>query len=542
MNRLKKIFVLTFLFFVHFLNAQPIVFNISGSNVICNGNAVTLDAGNYATYNWSTGETTQTILVATGGTYGVTVTDGGTRSGSASKTVTEGNPTLTIQGSDFVCSGRKIVLDAGSFDSYSWSNSLTTRSIDVVSGGTYSVTVTDFNGCTASASKIIGEETFDPPGLPRITFLCPDDSLVLDGTVAGAISYLWNDQSTAPTLVVRDSGTYNVIISNGRCVAFDTAFVDKIPNLSVNLGGDTLICTNSALTLKAFHPYATNYIWSDSSRSPSLSVNKAGVYGVTISRGTCVATDTIQVGIYNQKSGVQLDTVVCNDTSYTIQPILNGTRLWIWKTGDSTNTLRVKKDGNYQVLATNGGCYAALEYRVRFQKTPDFGLGKDSILCSENTQSYLLKADSSNATSYVWQDSSRGSFYLATKPYEKIWVRATNQCGSVSDTAYIGFKSCYSVFVPNAFSPNGDGENDILELSAQPNEVIKIETFKIFDRWGTQVFEANDFSPLEASSRAWDGGWSRAKQMPVGVYIYLLKYKHRTGIDITQSGDINLLK
>ena len=203
------------------MDSQAQVINIAGPNAICRGSSATLDAGaGYVSYAWSTGATTQRITITQGGTYNVTATQAGGGQATGSLTVAENQlPTPTIISPNFVCTGRAIILDAGGgYESYVWSNGLQGQTIDVAQGGTYDVTVTDFNGCRGSASKTITQETTPTPNFVRNQAICVGDTLRLDATISNATSYLWDDQSIDPIRIVSDSGMYNVLISNGYSI------------------------------------------------------------------------------------------------------------------------------------------------------------------------------------------------------------------------------------------------------------------------------------------------------------------------------------
>ncbi len=536
--------IFCFLFCCYSIHIQAQTINISGPTTLCRGASATLDAGaGYLNYTWSTGATTQQITIAQGGTYGVTVTQVGGGLATGSLTVNERQlPVPTIISPNFVCSGRAIVLDAGSgYESYVWSNGLQGQTIDVAQGGTYSVTVTDFNGCRGSASRDITQETTPTPNFVRNQTMCVGDTLRLDATIANATTYLWDDQSTDPVRIVNDSGMYNVLISNGRCLSYDTVWVTTIPRLTLNLGNDTLICTNGFATLNAYNPNALHYRWSNGATTPTITVNQNGQYIATISRGErCKASDTLEVAYYNAQQGLVLDTIVCGDSSFLITPQYRGTKTYIWENGATTDTLRVKKDGLYQLVVSNGTCFASLFYEIKFRKTPSVNLGKDTTFCIETAQKYYLKADVPNVERYLWHDGSNASSFLVRNAgWQRVTV--TNKCGSTTDSIYVGFTGCYSIFVPNAFTPNRDGVNDELQIFPSLLEVDKILLFRIVDRWGNLVYEAKDFDASAAESRTWNGTFND-RIAPIGTYAYLLQFKHKNGTITTQTGDINLLK
>jgi hypothetical protein len=127
-----------------------------GPTTFCDGSSVTLDAGVWTSYSWSTGATTQTINVTASGSYTATVTDGNGCSGtSAPETVTVNalpTPTITPDGPTTFCEGGSVTLDAGAWPGYSWSTGETTQTINVTASGSYTVTVTDGNGCSGTSA------------------------------------------------------------------------------------------------------------------------------------------------------------------------------------------------------------------------------------------------------------------------------------------------------------------------------------------------------------------------------------------------------
>ena len=165
---------------------------ITGNNPLCGGATINLNAGNYASYLWSTGATTKTINVATVGTFTVTVTTANGCTGSASAT-TSNMAAPTITGNLTPCAGSTTTLSTGVYASYLWSTGATTQSITVSANANYKVTVSSNAGCTASSSAKVKKKA-----LPIITAtpleanLCPPSTSIALSVSGNATSYSWS--------------------------------------------------------------------------------------------------------------------------------------------------------------------------------------------------------------------------------------------------------------------------------------------------------------------------------------------------------------
>src|SRR5439155_7774861 len=177
------------------------------------------------TFVWNTGATTSNITVSTAGTYSVTVTDtnGCTTSCSATLTVNP-NPSCSVTPSSAtICAGGSqtfTVNPSGGVAPYTflWNTGATTSNITVSSGGTYSVTVTDTNGCSTSCSATL---TVNPTPSCSVTpsnaTICPDGSQDFTVNPSGGTApytFLWNTGATTSNIVVNTNGTYTVTVTD----------------------------------------------------------------------------------------------------------------------------------------------------------------------------------------------------------------------------------------------------------------------------------------------------------------------------------------
>ncbi len=145
-------------------------------------------------------------------------------------------------------------------------------------------------------------------------------------------------------------------------------------------------------------------------------------------------------------------------------------------------------------------------------------LGRDTAFCVQNPDAQIrLSAFKEIESTYKWQDGSANSDFLA-KEVGTYWVEVTNHCGTVADTFNITAAECKcDSYIPNAFSPNNDMNNDVFLPNVHCTIEILDYKLQVFDRWGGQLFESIH------SETGWDGNY-RGKPCDNGLYIWTLEY------------------
>ena len=252
------------------VNPLPVV-NITGSLGICPSGSTMLDAGTgFAAYSWSTGATTQTIPVISPGGYSVTVVGVNGCEGSGSVTTYQATPpNPNISGDTGFCPGGNATLNAGAgYASYSWSaGGATGQTLTVNTANTYSVTVSDNNGCTGSDSQVI--TAFVPPTPPIISgglTFCDGNTTVLDAG-ANLASYLWSTGATTNAIVVNSAGTFSVTVTDvNGCTGSDqvmTSLEGALPETPGPISGPSMgLCGATGLVYSIdIVPNTTHYVW-----------------------------------------------------------------------------------------------------------------------------------------------------------------------------------------------------------------------------------------------------------------------------------------
>jgi hypothetical protein len=281
--------------FVVTVNPLPTV-SISGSLDICLGNQNILNAGGgFTSYLWSTGETTQTISINVAGIYSVTVTNSNGCRNSTSVTanyITLAAPVIT--GNLSFCPGNSTTLDAGAgYASYLWSSGATTRTIIVSTSGTYSVTVTNASGCSASSSVVASPFTPPVPQISGTPGFCAGGSTVLS-TSAGYASYLWSTGATSSSITVSTPGIYSVtVIDNNGCSGSTSLTVSVFANPAPVIAGTLSFCAGTSTTLNAGPGYA-GYLWSTGATTQTIVVSTVGTFTVTVTNANgCSASASV---------------------------------------------------------------------------------------------------------------------------------------------------------------------------------------------------------------------------------------------------------
>ncbi len=202
--------------------------NIGNDNAFCYGNSITLDAGNPgSSYSWSDGSTTSTINADNTEQYSVEVTTpfGCSNSDTINITVCD-LPTADAGDDSTICEGQCATLTASGGTSYLWNTDETTQEMIICPGttNTYSVTVTDINGCENSDEVVITVNTLPTVNLGNDTIIPFGNSITLDATTAGA-TYLWSTGETTSSITADSSANYSVVVTKDSCSASDTIMV-----------------------------------------------------------------------------------------------------------------------------------------------------------------------------------------------------------------------------------------------------------------------------------------------------------------------------
>ncbi|MEZ4955279.1 MAG: gliding motility-associated C-terminal domain-containing protein [Saprospiraceae bacterium] len=327
-----------------------------------------------------------------------------------------------------------------------------------------------------------------------------------------------------------------------------------LPEVTASIDGVTEICQGDESILTASG--GTQYKWSTGEVSESITVNAAGTYAVTVVSNTgCEGETVVEV----LASGLQAEAAVehprCHyDLSGAIHfdNINGGVEPYTYSV-DGGNYFTTESDflnlspGEYNVVVEDQfGCFwedvveiiTPEEIVVTTGDDQNVRLGESVVL---SASSNLFQPDSILWSPPIGLDCptclQTTAIPLKTTTYHVV-VIDENGC-SAENSVTIGVRSQYEVYVPNAFSPNDDGFNDSFTIFAGDN-VVGVNRFAVFERWGGQVFSTENIAPNNLSV-GWNGKW-RDKPAPEGMYIWMAEVEFVDGHVTLIEGEVSLIR
>ncbi len=343
--------------------------------------------GDYS-YRWNNGATTVTISNLSAGTYTVTVTDGGGCTSSQSVNIQSiGNLVLQTAFTNSVCGGATGTATVTSISggtapyTYLWSNGATTPSVSNLAAGSYTVTIRDASGCTATASFTIlgqGNITFDVSSSPTSCSGNTGTASVTNITGGTApYTYRWNNGATTQTISNLMVGTYTVTVTDaGGCIFSKSVNIQSISNVVLQTTFANATCggTNGTASITSITggtaPYS--YLWSNGATTQTVSNLAGGNYTVTATDASgCKATANFTIqGQGNVSIIVSSSPTSCggNTGMATVSSVSGGTAPYVysWNNGATTQTISNVGTGVYFVTVTDAvGCRAIRSVEVQ---------------------------------------------------------------------------------------------------------------------------------------------------------------------------------
>jgi hypothetical protein len=423
-----------------------------GPTTFCQGGNVVLTASTGASYLWSDAETTQAITVSASGSFTVTVTSGAGCSAASSATVVTVNPlptpTITAGGATTFCQGGSVTLTSSTGTAYLWSDAETTSAITVSSSGSYTVKVTNANGCTATSSATVvtvnplPTATITPGGA---TTFCQGGSVTLTSSTGTA--YLWSDAETTQAITATASGSYTVNVTNANgCTATSSATVvtvNSLPTATITPGSSTTFCQGGSVTLTSSS--GSSYLWSDAETTQAITVSASGSYTVTVtnSNGCSAASSATTVTVNSLPTATITAggaTTFCQGGSVNLTSSTGSS--YLWSDAETTQAITVTASGSYVVTVTNGSsCSAASSatvVTVNSLPTATITAGGPTTFC----QGGNVVLTSSAGASYLWSNAATTqAITVSASSNNSVTLTDANGCSAASSVTVVTVNS-----------------------------------------------------------------------------------------------------
>lgn len=359
--------------------------------------------------------------------------------------------------------------------------------------------------------------------------------------VANAMNWEWvpatglsNPNIPDPQVQEELSETYTVtatIADLGGASCSASAQVDLVSIFpSMELGLDIVVCAEETVTIDPGLPVNYTYEWTVSGATlPVLDVTSSGTYGVTVtSPEGCVNSDAITVTFTDGPEVLMPDSATgCADEGLVLDATptdaTTGPFTYLWSNGSIAADATFFESELAQVEVTDaGGCTTTATVNVNVLPSPEFAFPQDSALCFEDFPGvqYQLSVPAGYAE-YQWMNGSTSPSLEIDGPgvYS---VVVTNEIGCTTErfATVVDFCSEPLLFVPTAFTPDGDGLNEVLRIEGR--NLVQLE-FKLYNRWGNLVWEADSLGDY------WHGqAPARTHYVQDELYLWKAKYRHYT--------------
>ncbi|PHS67465.1 MAG: hypothetical protein COB12_03300 [Flavobacterium sp.] len=373
-----------------------------------------------------------------------------------------------------------------------------------------------------------------------------DITAAIDGGNPDDATYLWNTGEDTQTITVTTSGDYTVEVTIEGCTVTQTVSILFGESPVIDLGEDFQTCFFDVVILDAspsnMDPALATYEWSldgviiGGEVASTLIVTQLGTYSVTVANGNCTATDSINV-LPNNDLGVDLgddfstcfeETIILDASPSNIDPAL-ATYEWsldgVILDDETTETIVVIESGIYSVTVTSGVCSSTDSINIIPRDDLEVSLGEGFKSCVGEEWTLTASTEETDVT-YQWfiddnlQTETGSSFtftieedFSGSQIYSVIITKG--ECTGTSEVEI----STYDVgncIISQGISPGGSpGFNDTLDLEFL-NDRIGISRLQIFNRYGTVVYERNNYI------NEWGGQTTDGDELPTGTYFYVL--------------------
>jgi len=558
----------------------------------CAGQTIQLNGTAGATYTWTgpgfnsnlQNPTIAGATTAMAGTYNFTVDFGGCQANGSTNVTVNALPTPTAANNGPLCEGATLMLAGSPAVTYTWTGpnsfgsplqSPNINNVTLAANGTYTFAVTDANNCSNSITTNVVINS-NPTPVVNNPSLCENQTISL--TANGGSTYNWSgpggftsnlQNPTIPNATTAMSGVYTVTVTTaGGCVNTANANVAVTPAPTPSIVTNSPICINNILMLSATG--GVSYQWTgpngffSSVQNPTVNANTtnySGTYQVTVTDGNGCSASTTATAQINPNpvpsitSGPNTGCApLCVQFNVTSTPTVANAN---WNLGDGTSGVGLTAATCYTttgvytisaVVSDAAGCTGSTTYTAQVYPNPVADFNHAPIKPIINVDGDVVFTDASHSANIVsWQwyfmntaqytSTLQNPTFLYTEPGTYAVALVVKSDKGCVDTIVrpIVVGEDFGIYVPDAFTPNADGLNDVFQPKGFG--IVKYE-LQIFDRWGEKIFGSKSFE------EGWDGKYQGrgGKIIADGVYTWLINITDVFGKAHELKGHVTLIK
>ncbi|MEM9835788.1 MAG: gliding motility-associated C-terminal domain-containing protein [Bacteroidota bacterium] len=515
-----------------------------------------------ATYEWQDGTIGPTYQTGDPGIYWVDINLVGCSRRDSFIVTAETVANLEL-GPDFtVCDQGSVQLDAttDSVVSYFWRDGSTDPILNITETGQYFVTVTDINGCEVEDD--ISIRLSETPTIELGPNLTPCTNEAPTFTIPEGIGEVnWSTGVTTNQITPTASGQYFVSVTQGGCTAVDSVTVDFIPSPAIIFTPIDVTCfgdgDGSIVSTNTDGQDNLSYAWEGGFTTTDRTDLPPGDYPITITNAfNCTQEEIVTVGTNTpvEFETIITDVICARDANGALQVEISGggipPYLIAFDDGIMSEDTQLNglDGGTYTIeLQDANGCtffdtvvvYEPPEIFIEAGPDQWLDLGESTTingwLSTVQNQNYFWSPDDSisclNCLRARVNPTATMNYFLTT-------IDSISGC-TKTDTLQIRVARNRRVFIPNAFSPDGDGNNDMFTLFTD-NSVSRIRFLRIYQRWGNLVYERENFLGND-TTKGWDGTFL-GEPLNAQVLVYVAEVEFLDGSILEYKGDLTLVR
>ncbi len=465
----------------------------------------------------------------------------------------------------------------GVVDSWYWNfgDSLTVSDTSILQNPAYKYSspdtvnvqliVTNSKGCIDTITKPVTISDKPSVTLPFTdTLICIIDTLQLhssSGTPTATFTWapiesISNANISDPFVFPNETTTYSVTVNDRGCINTDSVIVNVIPDVQVSIGADTTICLGDSIQ---FQPSSNGlyFKWSPLTGLSDTTIKNPVVtpivntqYKLEASVGKCAASDSINIKVAPYPlADAGRDTSICYGETVYLNASITASD-FTWSPGSSvlpanslTPLVGPQSTTAYILTVTDAlGCPKPASDTVIVNVTPAVPAfaGNDTSIVANQP----LQLNASGGNFYSWSPATGMNNANIPNPliilgpeYDsiiyKVTVSSAEGCAGTDEIKIVVFKTQPDIFIPTAFTPNGDGLNDLFRATVAG--MRQFDYLKVFDRWGVMIYSTSD------PNKGWNGTYNGTPQAS-GTYVFIAHAVDYTGKTFAKKGTVVLIR